>query len=103
MKNLLTPQTRIYAYSEPVDMRKSFTGLEALTRSNLGKDPLTGDLFVFINKRRTYCKILTWDRTGFVLVAKKLTGGKFCLPGTGDIRELSQQLFSLFFDGNKLY
>ena len=54
---------RILAYRNPVDMRKQFTGLVALVQSALGKDPLSGDLFVFFNRRRTILKAVYWDRT----------------------------------------
>lgn len=49
---------RIFAYGKPVDMRKSFDGLIALTKQALGEDPLSGNLFVFINRRGNYLKIL---------------------------------------------
>lgn len=42
---------RVHVYGQPVDMRKSFDGLYALTRQKLGCNPLSGDLFVFINRR----------------------------------------------------
>jgi len=58
-------------------MRKSFDGLYALTRQRLGADPLSGDLYVFINRRATQMKVLYWDRTGFCLWAKRLEQGRF--------------------------
>ena len=47
---------RVHVYGRPVDMRKSFDGLYALTRQALGCDPLSGELFVFINRRGTQMK-----------------------------------------------
>jgi len=70
-------EARILAYRESVDMRKSFDGLIALTRNVLNEDPLSGSLFVFHNRRGNMVKILIWDRTGFVLYAKRLERGKF--------------------------
>ena len=64
---------RIFAYSEAVDMRKSFNGLVALVQGVLAEDPLSGSLFVFFNRRGNYLKLVTWDRTGFCLFAKKLS------------------------------
>ncbi len=58
-------------------MRKSFDGLYALTRQALGCDPLSGELFVFINRRGTQMKVLYWDRTGFCVWAKRLEQGRF--------------------------
>jgi transposase len=70
-------QVRVFLYGEPVDMRKSFTGLYALTKRELKQDPLSGHLFVFINRRGDYLKALYWDRTGFCLWAKRLERGRF--------------------------
>lgn len=68
---------RVHLYGEPVDARKSFDGLYALTRHALGQDPLSGHLFVFINRRATHIKVLYWDRSGFCLWAKRLEQGRF--------------------------
>jgi transposase len=67
----------VHVYGRPVDMRKSYDGLYALTRQELGQDPLSGRLFVFINRRATQMKVLYWDRTGFCLWAKRLEQGRF--------------------------
>ena len=68
---------RVHVYGRPVDMRKSFDGLYALTRQALVCDPLSGELFVFINRRGTQMKVLYWDRTGFCVWAKRLEQGRF--------------------------
>jgi transposase len=54
-----------------------------LVTSALGRDPLSGEVFVFINRRRTHMKLLVWDRSGFVLYYKRLEEGTFELPETG--------------------
>ena len=74
------PTMRVFAALVPVDMRKSFDGLIALTRGMLNADPLSGHLFAFFNTRRTLMKALYWDRNGFCLVAKRLERGTFILP-----------------------
>jgi transposase len=76
----LTSATRIYLYSLPCDMRKSFDGLCGLVRQELGEDPLSGSLFVFCNRRRNMVKLLYWDRDGFALWFKRLEKGRFSLP-----------------------
>ncbi len=58
-------------------MRKSFDGLYALTRQELVQDPMSGRLFVFINRRATQMKVLYWDRTGFCVWGKRLEQGRF--------------------------
>ena len=70
-------QVRVHVYGQPVDMRKSYDGLYAVTRQGLGQDPLSGRLFVFINRRATQMKVLYWDRTGFCVWAKRLEAGRF--------------------------
>lgn len=70
-------QIRVHLYGQPVDMRKSFDGLTALTQHSLGEDPLSGALFVFINRRATQMKVLYFDRSGFCVWAKRLEAGRF--------------------------
>ena len=90
---------RILAYNEPVDMRKSFNGLVALVQGVLKEDPLSGCLFVFFNRRGNYLKLVTWDRTGYCLFAKRLEQGRFRLPSGEKKQELSERAFRLILDG----
>jgi len=71
-----------YLYREATDMRKGFNGLSGLVRNALGADPLSGDVFVFLNRRRDRMKILTWESGGFVLFYKRLERGTFQFPPT---------------------
>ncbi len=76
----LPPTVKIYIARSPVDMRKSFDGLEGAVRYVLRQDPMTGHLFVFTNKRRDHIKILMWDRHGWSILYKRLECGTFKLP-----------------------
>jgi transposase len=76
----LPSSVRIYVASEATDLRRGFDGLSALTRSVIGADPMSGHLFVFINRRKDRIKILAWDRTGYVLLYKRLEKGTFRIP-----------------------
>jgi transposase len=58
-------QIRVHLYGEPCDMRRSFDGLQALVRHGLGEDPLSGGMYVFINRRATQMRVLYFDRSGF--------------------------------------
>jgi transposase len=58
-------QIRVHLYGHPCDMRKSFTGLCALTRQGLRADPLSGDLYVFISRRAIMMKVLYLTAQGF--------------------------------------
>ena len=69
-------QVRIWLYAVPTDLRKSFDGLSALVRTKLMEDPLSGQLFVFLNRRRTQLKILCFDRSSYCVWAKRLEQGK---------------------------
>ena len=80
---------RVHVYGQPVDMRKSFDGLYALTRQALGCDPLSGELFVFINRRGTQMKVLYWDRTGFCVWA---TGVRHLTPIFAPFRKVPPAL-----------
>ncbi len=93
---------RILAYREPIDMRKSFDGLIAVTKQVLGEDPLSGHWFVFANRRGNMLKILMWDRTGFCLYAKRLERGHFYFPGSGHKQEISEEVLKLILDGVSL-
>ena len=73
----LPSSVRIFVYTQPTDMRCGFHKLSMLAESFMGQDPFSGHLFVFFNKRGEKCKILFWDRSGFVLWYKKLEVGTF--------------------------
>jgi transposase len=67
----------IYLHTRATDMRKSFDGLCAIVRSQFGRDPLDGSLFLFINRRRDRVKLLWWDHDGLALWYKRLEAGTF--------------------------
>jgi len=73
----LSEQHRYYLYNGSADMRKGFNGLSGLVRNELGLDPLTGDVYIFINRSRNRMKLLVWEAGGFVLYYKRLEQGRF--------------------------
>ena len=85
-----------------MDLRKSIDGLVGRVKSRLEEDPLSGSLFVFLNRRGNYLKLVGWDRTGWCLFAKRLERGRFRLPTTARKQELSAQVFQLLLDGMEL-
>jgi transposase len=77
----------------PTDMRKGFDTLCGLVRDELGRDPLSGEVFVFIGSRRDRIKLLLYESGGFVLWYKRLEKGTLELPqGEGAIHLSWQQL-----------
>ncbi len=79
---------RYYLYREPTDMRKSFDGLCGLITSRLKADPLSGDIFIFVNKPRNRIKLLRWESGGFVIY--------FCLMATGETITISKEEYNSF-------
>lgn len=100
----ITPQMRIFVALEVVDFRKGIDGLCGLCRSVLKKDPFTGAVFVFRNRRRTALKILVYDGQGYWLCHKRLSKGKFTWwPKSGGITVTQlavHELQLLLWNGN---
>ena len=76
----LTSSFHYYLYRGPTDMRKSFDGLSGLVQSQLYRNPTSGEVFIFINRRRNKVKLLRWEHGGFILYYKRLESGTFELP-----------------------
>lgn len=71
---------RYFLYGSPTDMRKGFAGLSGLVRQHIDHELMSGDIFIFINRRRDRIKLLMWDVTGFALYYKQLERGTFERP-----------------------
>ena len=74
-------QVRIWLCTIPTDMRKSYNGLSALVKNALQGNPLSGELFVFVNRRQNQMKVLYFDRSGYCIWSKKLEQGQFVVRG----------------------
>jgi transposase len=88
---------RVLVATRPVDFRKGMDGLAALVREGLGCDPFSGVVYVFRSKRADRLKLLIWDGSGLVLLAKRLEQGGFRWPTVGDgvMRLTASQLAAL--------
>jgi transposase len=94
-------RTKIFISKEVTDMRASYDSLFNKVKTILEEDPMSGHVFVFINKRRTSCKCLYYDGTGLVIVSKRMESGVFSKINPyhpGKIK-LTQAEFNLFFEG----
>lgn len=88
---------RYYLYREVADMRKGADGLIGLVRAGMARDPLSGEVFIFVNRRRDKMKLLVWERGGFVLWYKRLEAGTFELPARGG--QITWQQLVLILEG----
>jgi transposase len=93
---------KIFIFAGPTDMRKGFDSLSGLVSNEMQMDPLSGYLFVFMNKNRNLIKILRWDSDGFSLFYKRLEKGSYQRP-TARIKapnsELSKQELFMILHG----
>lgn len=96
---MMPASVRVFLAAKPLDLRKSFDGLAAATREVLAQEPLSGHLFVFLNKRRNRVKILVWDRNGFWLMCKRLERGVFRAPMREGQVEIDATELGLMLDG----
>ena len=68
---------RVFLYRGPCDMRRQMNGLSTMVREEFGREPESGDLFVFRNRRADMVKVLFYDKLGCCLLAKRLHEGRF--------------------------
>ena len=68
----LASHLKFYLYPQATDMRKSFDGLSGIVTSVLARDPMSGEVYIFVNRRRDRMKLLLWDKSGFWLFYKRL-------------------------------
>ena len=95
----------VYAYTAPCDMRKGFDGLSALVIHGLGRDPLSGEVFLFTSRNRKRAKVLHWDGTGLCIYAKRLE--RECFACLWDEQrnaplQLTMSELQLYLEGSKL-
>jgi transposase len=75
----LPAEVRVYISLEPCDMRRQIDGLAALVRAGMERDPQSGDLYIFRNRRGDMLKALFCDRHGYCMLLKRLSRGRFCV------------------------
>jgi transposase len=93
---------RVLVARAAVDFRKAHDGLVAVVRDGFLDNPMSGDLFVFFNRRRDRIKVLVWDRNGFWLLYKRLERGTFeALAIDGDVArlEIDRVRLAMLLDG----
>ncbi len=94
-------RVRVFAFPRPVDLRKGYDGLYGIVTTTMAGDVLSGDLFLFVNRRRDACKVLVWDGTGLCIFQKRLEQGRFAALWRDDSTavRLSTSELGLFIEG----
>ena len=88
---------RVFLYRTPTDMRRSFDRLGGMIEQDLHADPLSGDLYVFVNRCRDRLKVLYWDQDGYAIWYKRLEEGRFVLPDSQGL--IDRSALGLLLDG----
>ena len=98
---LSTRKTRVFVCKQPTDMRAGFDALYNRAKNIIGVDPKSGHMFLFINKKRDRVKVLLYDGTGYIVIAKRLDRGSFAKinPYYRKQLVLTQAEFQLYFEG----
>lgn len=98
----LTSSMSYYLCPHYVDMRKGIYSLYQIVRSDMGRDPLSGEVFLFFGRKKDTIKILNWQKDGFVLYIKKLEQGTFeapCFNPDSDNYGMKWATFVLIMEG----
>jgi transposase len=98
-----TRRVSVFAYREPVDMRKSFDALASLVTERMGRDVLAGEMFLFVSRDRRKARVLFYDGTGLCLFCKRLARGQFSPPWASEAGvTMTRSELSLFLEGSHL-
>jgi len=90
----------VYLCLDPVDFRKQSAGLALIVEGDLQLSPFEPAIFAFVNRRRNQCRLLIWERNGFVLWSKRLESEQFRWPESdGAVASLSVQQLNWLLDG----
>ena len=94
----------VYLCVEPVDFRRQINGLATLVQDTLAMNPFSAKLFAFTNRRRNQCRLLVWERNGFVLWTKRLEKQRFAWPKRTDtVVNLTGAELNLLLDGYDIW
>ena len=96
----LSSNLRYFLCCSTIDMRNGFDGLAGIVRNHLKKDPVSGDLFIFLNKTRTHIKLLYWDGDGFALFYKRLERGRYAFTAhNGPSKQIKREELLMLLEG----
>ena len=100
----LTTSCRYFLFQGDTDMRKGFDSLGGIVSTQMHRQVLNGDVFVFLNRKRNHIKLLHWEGDGFALYHKRLEQGRYERPlqTDGGNQAVSQQQLLLMLQGISL-
>ncbi len=100
----LSDARRYFLYRRPADMRKSFYSLAGIVQQEMQGNPLSGDIFIFLSRRRNQVKLLRWEKDGYAIYSKRLEEGTYELPLQQDESSciISRQQLLLILEGISL-
>jgi hypothetical protein len=98
----LTKSMSYYLSPGCIDMRKGIYSLYQIVKSELKRNPLSGEVFIFLGKNRRCIKILLWEKDGFLLYHKKLEKGVYEMPPKHSFKDsysIDWRTFVLMIEG----
>ena len=96
----LSSNLRYFLCCNTIDMRNGFDVFSGIVRNHLKNDPLSGDIFIFLNKTRTHIKLLYWDGDGFALFYKRLEKGRYALTAHhGPSQQIKREELMMLLEG----
>jgi transposase len=100
----LSDAQRYFLYRRAADMRKSFYSLAGIVQQEMQGNPLSGDIFIFLSRRRNQVKLLRWEKDGYAIYSKRLEEGTYELPLQQDESSyiISRQQLLLVLEGISL-
>jgi len=94
---------RVFIYQKPIDFRCGFEKLSFFVREHLKADILEGDMYLFLGNNRKRAKVLLFDRTGLIMLTKRLEGGKLmALMDLENASEITTSELSLILSGARI-
>lgn len=94
----------IFLYPRPVDMRKQINGLSIIVEQELGLNPFSEALFIFLNTEGTIIKLLYWDKSGFALWTKRLEKERFPKPPQNQaVLQIEARYLEMLLDGYDIF
>lgn len=95
---------RVFVYDKPIDMRCGYERLLFLVREEMKRDVLDGHMFLFLGRNRKRAKVLLFDKTGLMLICKKMIGGRLmAVEDLCGVNQIGIDELEMILSGSQLY